>query len=185
MAVKLEKKYKDDFKAKIVSAVIGVLLGVLLFFLPIENLIPIMAIIFGIIFLISGALTLLFDSSNNTNLKWYKYVIAILQIILGILLLIFRGGVADIVIGAIILVVSIAKIVIANDKKEAINSEILPILLGIFILLFGIGDIVKIVRYIAGALVIIYALYNLYLAYLEYKKAKEADNVLDAEYKEL
>lgn len=100
------------------------------------------------------------------------------------MLIVFRGGIANIIIGSIILISSIIKIVIANDKVAILKKELFTLLLGLFILLFGIGSIVEIVRYIAASLIIIFAIYNLYLAYKEYKEAKEKDNILEADFKE-
>lgn len=59
-------KYKQDFKQEIVVAVIEIIIGILLFVLKIENLIPIMAVIIGVIFLLNGLFKLLFiDGINN------------------------------------------------------------------------------------------------------------------------
>ena len=185
MPIQLSRKYKEDFKSKLIIAGIEVIIGILFFVLPIENIISVMTLIVGIILLISGVLKLLFNYSSNSIYNKYLLSSAIAQILLGLFLVIFRGGVANIVIGSIILAISLFRIILSDNKIKTLNEEIFTLLLALFILLFGIGAIVKVVRYIAGALIILFAIYNLYLAYLEYKKEKNKDNVLDANYKEL
>ena len=178
----LLKTYKTEFKRRVILVIIGIALGILLFFLPLGNIVKVMTIILGVLLLISGVIKIIMGTSGYGRILCMN---GIIQAIMGLFLIIFPGGMLNIIFASILIVLPIIRIILANDKKEAFKDELFTLVLGIVILFFGINQTLDVVRYILGSLVIIYALYNLYLAYQDYHKAKEEDNVLDAKIKEI
>ena len=171
----LLKTYKTEFKRRVILVIIGIALGILLFFLPLGNIVKVMTIILGVLLLISGVIKIIMGTSGYGRILGMN---GIIQAIMGLFLIIFPGGMLNIIFASILIVLPIIRIILANDKKEAFKDELFTLVLGIVILFFGINQTL-------GSLVIIYALYNLYLAYQDYHKAKEEDNVLDAKIKEI
>ena len=181
----VSQDYKKKFKQRIILALVGVVFGILLFFLKIENLINVITIILGVLFLIDDILKMLVSYPDKSVFGKSSFIGAAIEAIFGLILCIFPGGVINIIFAIFLIVIPLVKIFLSEDKMATFKDELITIVLGIVLLFFGISSIIQVVRYICGTLVILYALYNMYLAYLDYKKAREEDNILDAKIKEI
>lgn len=183
--LKIERAYKDEFKRSLVMAIIQIVIGVLLFFLPIENAIDVFMIIFGVYLIIISIPRLIFFANDKTQMGRYTFYAALLYLIVGILLLFFSGIVISIIVAILLIAGPIARLIVSDNKKQVLKEELFTIAVGIFVLVFGIGSAVKVIRIVAGVIVILFAIMNLYIAYTDYRKARKEDNVLDAKIKEI
>lgn len=179
------KYSKLEFKRTLFSALIQLIIGVLLFFLKLENTIGFFTIMFGIYFIVVSAIRLLIMNGDKTIYGQYTFVSAIVYLILGILLVVFQTTIVSIIAAIFLVILPIIRIILSNDKMEMLKREVFNLVIGVFVLLFGFAPIIVVVRYVAGTIVILFAIFNLISAILVYNKVKKSSKVIDAEIKEL
>lgn len=177
--------YVSNFKKALVFSLVQVAIGILLFFLPLENAIDVFMVIFGIYLILIGIMRILFSLNNKTIYGRYIFASSIIYLVLGIMICFFSNMTINIIVAVFLIVLPIIRIILSQNKKQSFKDELFTMVVGIFVLLFGISSVVKVLRYVAGTIVILFAIFNFIMAFLNYRKARQSDNVFDANVKEL
>ena len=158
-------------------------IGIIFLTVPADDIIKFIYILLGIIVIIFNALVL-FDS-----LTWIKkdkrylivLILAIIQIIIGILLIITSSKVLLIVTGSILIVLPLLEIISAKDKKEQFKLEITKLSLGIIFIILGATNLANVVFTVLGIISIIFGAIYLICAILMsilHDEIENEDNVI-------
>ena len=143
-------------------------IGIVFLTVPADNIIKFIYILLGVIVIIFNALVA-FDS-----IAWIKkdkrylivLILAIIQIIIGILLIVTSSKVLLIVTGSILLVLPLLEIISAKDKKEQFKLEITKISLGIIFIVLGATNLASVVFTVLGVISIVFGIIYLVFAIL-------------------
>lgn len=165
----------------LVAGLIGVLMGILLLWIPVDFLISLMFIVFGVLTLLS-AIPAFFVSLTNRNDRGYllNIILSALSVAFGIVLIFWHNDVLMILLGAYMLVFPLIRILISGQKKQQLKTELPRMILGLVMILVGPGATVSILLRIAGVVVIVlsilYTLVSLLLTLFGTKKEKAASD---------
>ena len=140
----------------LVAGLIGVLMGILLLWIPVDFLISLMFIVFGVLTLLS-AIPAFFVSLTNRNDRGYllNIILSALSVAFGIVLIFWHNDVLMILLGAYMLVFPLIRILISGQKKQQLKTELPRMILGLVMILVGPGATVSILLRIAGVVVIV------------------------------
>ena len=165
----------------LVAGLIGVLMGILLLWIPVDFLISLMFIVFGVLTLLS-AIPAFFVSLTNRNDRGYllNIILSALSVAFGIVLIFWHNDVLMILLGAYMLVFPLIRILISGQKKQQLKTELPRMILGLVMILVGPGATVSILLRIAGVVVIVlsilYTLVSLLITLFGTKKEKAASD---------
>lgn len=185
MELETSREYKDIFKRAIFYAIIQLIIGILFFFLKLENTLNFFTILFGIYFVIISIPRLLFTYNDKSRLGKYAFYSAIVYLVIGFLLIFFQMTIVNIIAAIFLVILPLVRVGLSENKKETFKNELFNIIVGLFVILFGFASIIKVLRYVAGAIIILFAIYNIIIAFINYRKAKQNDKIIDAKIREI
>ena len=179
--------YKQNLIINIITSIFGILLGLLLCFSEAEDFLRFVFGAISIYLLFLSIPNLIFiNRFTDKNERIQNMVISIIMIVMACLLIFYPTTVATFIVGTVLVVIPIYKLIVASNKKETLKKEIIKLVLGVVLLLFGVSTFVKIILYILGGLVIalslIYLVYGIYI-YIKLsrhtKRQEEENEVID------
>jgi len=165
-------------KSILISGLIGILIGVLLLVIPVEFLISLAFIVFGVLTLIS-AIPALITSLIHREEKGYllNIIFSAISVVFGIVLIFWHNEIAMIVLGAYMLIFPLIRILVSDAKAKQLRRELPRMILGAVMILVGPGTVIDILFRVAGWVVIVltllYVLFGILSLVLKDKKAEE------------
>ncbi len=135
---------KNLLVARIIVMVIGIVVGALLLSLAgiltadtVSKIIAIGLVIYGIIIMIGNIPGLISGIANiHKPAGVFDLICSILGIILGVVLVFYRGEVLVALVAAYLIVFPVIRVLLAANKGEQLKRELLRIVLGVVLLVF-------------------------------------------------
>lgn len=178
---------KNLLIARIAVMIIGILVGVLLIVLggaltpaTVATIIKWGLIIYGI-FIIIGNIPGLVSGIANANRPAgvFDLVSAVLGIALGIVMIFYHGSLLVAIVAAYLIIFPLLRVLLAERKGEQFKRELVRIIMGVVLLVFvpnwneAIANVLKILLFVSGGLVICLALAFGVLEIIRIAAAKE------------
>lgn len=129
--------------SRVISMILGILIGVALVILgsvvKAETLVWLALVVWGVIVIIGNIPSLIYAIANiKTKGAIFDLIMSIIGILLGVGLIVSQSKVITIILAAYMIVFPIIRIVLAKSAwAEQLGREILRIILGVVLLVFG------------------------------------------------
>ena len=176
---------KNDISLFIMG-VFYAIVGIIFLVVPAEDIFKFVFIVLGVLLIIFNGLVLLDCLPRIKKDKSYVAVliIAIVQIIMGIVVIVTESKVLLIITGSILVALPTLAVLAAKDKKEQLKLEIAKISLGIVFIVLGATDAARIVFIALGIISLIFgAVYLVVALFLSIIK-DEIDSTENSIYKD-
>ena len=169
--------YKQQITYSIIVSLLGIIVGLLFCFTDPNDFLRFIFVGIGIFVVISGVSSLLmnkyyFENEKNTNM-----ILAIIQVVLGFVMIVYPHSIANIIVGVLLVALPVYKILSNNDKKETLKKEAVKLAIGLVILVCGIGSAINVILDILGIIIIaicvLYIIYNIIILIKVNKKDKQ------------
>lgn len=177
---------KQSITYNIIVSIIGMFIGLIVCVIDPQTLLNFIFVVLGIIIILFALPGLIHHSSYDKNEKYQIMITSIISIIVGAILIFYPQTVALIIAGLFLIAIPIYRIVSSKNHYETFKKELVRLIIGTVVIVFGIGSTLKVILYIVGGLIIlvslIYMIYNIVLLIklnkLE-KKEQEDNEVID------
>ena len=176
---------KNDISLFIMG-VFYAIVGIIFLVVPAEDIFKFVFIVLGVLLIIFNGLVLLDCLPRIKKDKSYVtiLIIAIVQIIMGIVVIVTESKVLLIITGSILVALPTLAVLAAKDKKEQLKLEITKISLGIVFIVLGATDAARIVFIALGIISLIFgAVYLVVALFLSIIK-DEIDSTENSIYKD-
>lgn len=178
---------KQNIYNNIILSILGIILGIIICVIDPSKLLAVIFTCAGIFTVFCAIISLLeLKQSKSEKEKNYVLISAIVMLAIGLLLIIYPNWIATIICGVFLLALPIYRIIINNNRLNALKKEATKLILGVILIFFGVGSVVKILLYIAGGIVIlvstlllVYSIILLVKINKKDKKNKEDNDVID------
>lgn len=168
------KSAKSTMTGILVTGIIGILIGLFMFIIPVNTLLKILFVVFGIMMLISGIPSLIHSLSNKNEAgSTLDTVISLISVILGVILIFWHNSVVMIVCGIYLLALPVIRIFMSDNKKLQLRRELPRMILGVVMIIAGPGTIIDLLLKISGGVIILLAVLYMIFALLSLKTKTE------------
>lgn len=140
----MEKLSKNNRIAnRVISMILGVLVGVALVFIGsaigVDKIVAIALIVWGVIVIISNIPALVYSIANiKSKGAVFDLVMSVIGILLGVGLIVSKEEVITVIMAAYIIIFPVIRIILAKKGwAEQLKRELLRIILGVVLLVFG------------------------------------------------
>lgn len=178
---------KNLLVARIVVTIIGVLVGALLLVLganlkpsTVATIIHWGLIVYGVIIIIGNIPGLVSGIANvKTPAGIFDLVCSILGICLGVAMIFYQGSVLVGLVAIYLIIFPLIRVLLAERKGEQFKREIVRMILGVILLVFvpnwtqAIADVLKVLLFVFGGLVIFLSLLFGAIEIIRIAKAKD------------
>ena len=180
---------KNLLIARIAVMIIGILTGVLLLVLgailkpsTVATIIHWGLIIYGVIIIIGNVPGLISGIANvNKPAGVFDLICSVLGIALGVAMIFYQGSILVALVAIYLIVFPLVRVLLAEKKAEQLKRELTRLILGVVLLVFvpnwttAIANVLQILLFIFGGLVILLSLVFGIIEIVRIAKAKEVD----------
>ncbi|MBQ9780452.1 MAG: hypothetical protein IJW00_05865 [Clostridia bacterium] len=195
----MEKLSKNNRIAnRVISMIIGILVGVVLVVIgsviKAETLVWLALVIWGVIIIIGNVPGLIYSIANiKSKGAVFDLIISVIGVLLGVGLIISQNQVITVILAAYMIVFPVIRIVLAKANwAEQLKRELLRIILGVVLLIFGgtllgvgytiLNLILKVIGWVVIGITVVLGIVEIIL--IATKKEEKSDEPIYVEHNE-
>ena len=175
-------------------AIVAIVVGILMVVIPYDVLINMLFFVIVLMIIFSNILPCLAYWSAYSNDKRYlsMAIISTVSVVIGFLFMFWHDTVISIILAIWLIIMPIIRIVLSQNKKEQLKSEIPLFIIAVFLFFVPASTIFKYVILVFGGILIIFGLASIILLLLNKNnnsngsnKPKDDKVIIDAKIKDL